>query len=289
MRPIVSNINTPCYKIAKWLVREVKQLPPINSKSVKNSVDFTEKIRDIKVCDDECMVSFDVTSLFPSIPVNIALDQLEKYLDNTVVSIEKKQLYVRVARLCMKHSFFEFREKTYIVEKGTNMGNPLSPLISELFMSHFEMNLHESGLLLRIWLQYVDDVTAIVKRNDIENVLSVLNSRYDSELQKQFDGTIEASIYRKPTNTFRTITSDSHCSLQNKHVAFHAMVHRLNRKKLNNMNYRQEYLTIKKIARINGYDDALIDTLIVHFIHTKSHVKRRKYSCRFIICSRNYE
>lgn len=37
MRPIVSNISTPCYKIAKWLVSEVKKLPPIPSLSVKNT------------------------------------------------------------------------------------------------------------------------------------------------------------------------------------------------------------------------------------------------------------
>lgn len=34
MRPIVSNVNTPCYKMAKWLVKEIKNLPAFDTLSV---------------------------------------------------------------------------------------------------------------------------------------------------------------------------------------------------------------------------------------------------------------
>lgn len=51
----------------------------------------------------------------------------------------------------MRHSYFQFRNAIYVVEKGTNMGNPLSPLISELFMAHFEMRLKDSDMLPRVW------------------------------------------------------------------------------------------------------------------------------------------
>lgn len=35
MRRIVSSINTPSYKIAKWLVNEIKTLPPFKGFSIK--------------------------------------------------------------------------------------------------------------------------------------------------------------------------------------------------------------------------------------------------------------
>lgn len=82
MRPIVSNIDAPCYKLAKWLVKEVKKLPKLDSFSVKNSFEFVEKMKDVIMEKDEIMISFDVSSLFPRIPVNIALLELEKYLNN---------------------------------------------------------------------------------------------------------------------------------------------------------------------------------------------------------------
>lgn len=83
MRPIVSNINAPSYKLAKWLVRQMKTVIKINSCSVKNSFDLINKIEGLTFGNDEIMISFDVASLFPSIPVDIALDQLKQHLENT--------------------------------------------------------------------------------------------------------------------------------------------------------------------------------------------------------------
>lgn len=56
----------------------------------------------------------------------------------------------------MKQNYFQFRGCFYHVEKGTNMGNPLSPLISECFMASFERKLHKQNLLPRVWFRYVD-------------------------------------------------------------------------------------------------------------------------------------
>lgn len=100
MRPIVSNVNAPSYKLAKWLVKELKKLPRIKSRSVKNSFEFIEKIKDIVIAIDEIMISFDVLSLFPSVPVNIALKELEKYLNGLDLEQNKKDIYMAVAKLC---------------------------------------------------------------------------------------------------------------------------------------------------------------------------------------------
>lgn len=69
MRPVVSNINSPNYKIAKWLIEELKNLRHPEGFSIKNSLEFAEQIMDLRLEDDEIMVSFDVETLFPSIPV----------------------------------------------------------------------------------------------------------------------------------------------------------------------------------------------------------------------------
>lgn len=64
MRPIVSNINAPTYKLAKWLVSEFKKLPQFESLSVKNSLEFVEKIKDLELSGNEIMISFDVSRYF---------------------------------------------------------------------------------------------------------------------------------------------------------------------------------------------------------------------------------
>lgn len=183
---------------------------------------------------------------------------LEKYLEAIDIDNDKKSLYLEVAKLCMNQSFFQFREKIYKVEFGTSMGNPLSPLIAEIFMAHFEISLKSENLLPRVWLRYVDDVFAVIQKDDIQKTLDVLNNRFDSikftceseingelpfldlKLQRIYNK-INASVYHKPTSTMRTITNDSHCPVQNKRAAYHSMTHRLCRLPLSVSSFKEEY------------------------------------------------
>lgn len=220
-----------------------------------------------------------MSSLFPSIPVDIALDQLKKHLNESTIENEKKEIYYKLAKMCMEQSYFQFREKIYKVEVGTNMGNPLSPLIAELFMAKFEMDLKEKGLLPRIWFRYVDDVFAVIKKCDIQTMLNVLNSQFetikfthetevngilpflDLEVQR-VNNKLEIGVYHKPTSTMRTITSDSHCPIQHKQAAYHSLIHRLCRLPLSIANYKKEYEHIMETARVNGYSAKMVDNFI---------------------------
>jgi hypothetical protein len=56
------------------------------------------------------------------------------------------------------------------------MGNPLSPIIANIFMSHFEIDLTESNSLPRIWYHYVDDIFSVMKKA----VFDLLNSQYQT-------------------------------------------------------------------------------------------------------------
>lgn len=179
----------------------------------------------------------------------------------------------------MQQSFFQFREIIYKVEFGTNMGNPLSPLIAELFMSAMEINLKNRNLLPTVWHRYVDDVFSIVKKSEVQTILNTLNNQFetikftsepekdgklpflDLELQK-VNEKIEIGVYHKPTSTMRTITSDSHCPIQHKLAAYHSFIHRLCSLPLSIANFKKEYEYIKETARVNGYETQMVDTLI---------------------------
>ena len=56
---------------------------------MKNSKDFVEKCRDIKVAADERLVSYDVTALYPSVPQEEAIDVFYQELINDK-DLEKK-------------------------------------------------------------------------------------------------------------------------------------------------------------------------------------------------------
>ncbi|XP_064464591.1 uncharacterized protein LOC135375888 [Ornithodoros turicata] len=73
LRPIVSFIGAPSYNVSKFLAELLAPLMYKNDRSVKNSAEFCELIRDIRIDDGDVMMSFDVISLFTNVPIDVAL------------------------------------------------------------------------------------------------------------------------------------------------------------------------------------------------------------------------
>ncbi|XP_055854251.1 uncharacterized protein LOC129917995 [Episyrphus balteatus] len=180
MRPIVALLSAPCTNISRWLVQEMKQYLPCESLSVKNSIEFAERVKNIELANDEILASFDVSSLFPSIPVPKAIEIFKNNLMKQNIPIEKVNVYVRAAEMCMNTNYFQFRGRFFKINFGTSMGNPLSPLIAETFMADFEMQLKRKGHLPQTWFRYVDDIFTIVKKNKVNDLLSILNTQHNS-------------------------------------------------------------------------------------------------------------
>ncbi|BHF71975.1 hypothetical protein SprV_0401503700 [Sparganum proliferum] len=83
---------------------------------------------------DEIMVSFDVTSLFTSIPPNLAHEVLRKRLeeayDETQNALKIEHL-MQLFEFCQQ-TFFTFAGETYEQIKGTPIGSPVFGLVAEL-------------------------------------------------------------------------------------------------------------------------------------------------------------
>lgn len=149
------------------------------------------------------------------------------------------------------------------------------------------MDSKSAGKLPRIWHRYVDDVFAVVKKGEVNNILNMLNSQYDEinftceieennklvfldlELQRN-QNKVEIAIYHKPTSTLRYIPSDSYAPIQHKLAAFHSSAHRLVNLPLTLNNYIAEFTYIQKAAEVNGYSATTIDNII------RKHAKKKE-------------
>lgn len=279
MRPIVSNISAPTYKLAKWLVKKFNEFDPPKGKYVKNSMDFINKIKDVKIGDDEIMVSFDVVSLYPNVPIPEAIKSIANWLQTTTLSILQRSTLVDATSHCMYQNQFQYRNKFYKLRHGTAMGNPLSCFVSNTFMCQLENELEDR--LPRVWWRYVDDVFAIIKKSEADNLLKVLNGdkyksiRFTCEqesdgklpfldlmLRRTNTGSIDVTVYRKPTATKRFITKESYCPTSHKMAAFHGMVHRLLRLPLTITSFINEIKHIKDVAAVNGFNASTIDDIV---------------------------
>jgi hypothetical protein len=70
LRLIVSSIDSPCYALAKFLHKILSPLTGSTGSFVKDLEHFIKSIQDINLQNEDYLVSFDVVSLFTSVPVD---------------------------------------------------------------------------------------------------------------------------------------------------------------------------------------------------------------------------
>ncbi|XP_055622042.1 uncharacterized protein LOC129765657 [Toxorhynchites rutilus septentrionalis] len=280
MRPISSNICTPTEKMAAWLVEELKKYPITHGKNVNNSFELVDHLKGFEVRRGEILVSFDVTALFPNVPVTEAVNSLRRHLERKRVPPNQIDAYLLVTKTCMNQNFFPFRGKFYKQTFGLSMGSKLSPLLAEVFMKDFETELAKEKFFPRMWKRYVDDIFAVVKERYLKQTLELLNSRHRTIkfiVEKEKDGTLpfldlyitrkednrlKFGIYRKPTSTDRYITSNSNHFGAQKQAAFHSMVYRLLNIPMERDDYIAEKNRIYHAAELNGYKRCFVEKIL---------------------------
>ena len=109
---------------------------------VNNSKQFVDEMKEIKLEEGECITSYDVTALFTSIPVPVALDIIKKKLEQDAELPNRTMMsadtILELLGFCLNNTYFVFQETFYEQTKGVAMGSPISPIIASIFMEAFE-------------------------------------------------------------------------------------------------------------------------------------------------------
>ena len=140
--PIVSSIGAASYEVAKELARILKPLVGKSMYHIHNTMDFIQQIKDIKLQNDQCMVSFDVKALFTSVPIKPAINTIKKLLEEDPELQKRTTLSVtniiRLLKYCLTSTYFIFQGRFYEQQEGAAMGSPISPIVANLYMEKFE-------------------------------------------------------------------------------------------------------------------------------------------------------
>ena len=242
IRPIISSAGSVTYKLSKWLVKLLSPfVGSISNSNIKHNVDLVEKLSNLNINYPFKMISFDVVSLFTKVPVDDLLEYLSEFLSNFDLELPTESI-IELIKLCICDSVFTFEDKFYVQKFGMAMGNPLSPVLSNLYMEFFETkflpNILPRGVL---WFRYVDDIFCIWPLiENVNNFLVNLNTlvpsikftiEEETDLCLPFldvkifrtDSGFKFSVYRKPTNVCSYIHFYSNHSEQIKKSTFATM------------------------------------------------------------------
>ncbi|XP_042202463.1 uncharacterized protein LOC121852562 [Callorhinchus milii] len=225
LRPIVSMINSPTYKLARFLSDTLLPFTGKTSSAVLNSTQLVSMVKDMVLSPDDILVSFDVVSLFTKVPVPDTLTIIEDLVQHGLNSDVPA-----LVRHCLTNTYFTWNGTFYKQNEGTPMGSPLSPVIANMFMGKFESDaIQTSTLRPSLWKRYVDDTFVIWPHGlpALNHFLDHINSRHPSirftmEVEKDGklpfldilferrpDGSLGHSVYRKATHTDSYLKPDS--------------------------------------------------------------------------------
>ncbi|XP_076037100.1 uncharacterized protein LOC143022660 [Oratosquilla oratoria] len=209
---------------------------------LKNSSEFLEKMRDIRVASDKVMVSFDVKSMFTSLPNDL----------------------VKRARHGVPP------------ENWDHHGWSISVILAEITMQRFENEiLSAAPTSLKLWTRYVDDVFAILKDRDVDGFLEQLNGKHEAiqfEMEKEAEGELPfldvmvkrvgdilvTSVYRKATHTNRLLDFGSDHPICHKKSVVKTLWNRVERVCSTKASLKEERRRLRRVFRPNGYPNQVV-------------------------------
>lgn len=289
LRPICSSINSPSHNLCKYIVNILRKLTENSKYNVSNSVQFKDKIKGLSIQNNEKLISLDVVSLFPSIPVDLAIKIIEENWNKiSELTNINKNLFMRIIKFCIvDNRYFQYDGKIYTQEKGLPMGSPASPIIADIVMEKLlDTCLEKLTGKPKIITKYVDDLFCIVKENEIDILLKTFNS-FDHSIKFTIEKESNFSIsyldtlvirkgnnllidwYQKPTSSGRII---NYFSKHPKRIIINTAKNLIDRilKISDNRFHKKNKEIIRNILKDNSFPNKLICKLIKQYNIKKS-------------------
>ena len=117
LRPIVSSTGAVTYTTAKELSRNLQPLVGKSPQHIHNNQDFIEHLKGIQPVSDEVVVSYDVRALFTCVPIQPALNIIEKLLKEDTGLQKKTSMSIKhvmdLLEFCLRSTYFTYQGKYY--------------------------------------------------------------------------------------------------------------------------------------------------------------------------------
>ena len=105
---------------------------------IKDTTDFEDKIKNLRVPKDAFLVTADVVGLYPNIPHEACLKSLKEALDRRREKKISTENLVKIAVFVLKNNYFEFDRSVYQQVAGTAIGTKSAHFYACIFIDRLE-------------------------------------------------------------------------------------------------------------------------------------------------------
>ena len=282
LRPVLSMTGSAYHSASRFVDEHL--LKPIvcefDQFTVKDSLEFQEKITSMNLEDGEVCMSFDIKSLFTSIPVNQTIDIIcdtwyrgsrppPKLHENSLSEENCRRLLSTLAT----DVEFVFNKQRYCQIDGLAMGSPLSGSFSQIFVGALEQSMFSARPPPKAYVRYADDTFLIApSEKDGKDLLELFNRQHtsiqftkdagdhflDIALHVDSNGCFSTSIYRKDSFTGLYNNFQSFCPKRYKKNLVITLFHRA-RTLCSPQHQEEEFKFLYRCLRNNGYPTWFID------------------------------
>ena len=286
-RPIISQIGSTTYKIAKFLLPFIEPYTT-NDYTVRDTFHF------VSMLDGKnhrlIMASLDVDSLFTNIPLDETIEIVTKKVfakKNKVNGLSRTD-FRRLLALSTKGTAFLFDGSYYRQKDGVAMGSPLGPVLANAFLCHYETKwLDECPLsfMPMFYARYVDDIFVLLRskehvatlaqylssqhpnikftfEEEINNVLPFLDVNVYRDADK-----FSSTVHRKATFSGVYTNYSSFMPDTYKRGLVSTLLYRAHAISSSYQSLHEEIERLKKIFAKNSYPSRFLDRCIFHFLN----------------------
>lgn len=275
IRPIIDSAGGPLNNVENWIKMQIKGLNIDNSNIIGNSDELIAHLKKIRLGNDYKMASLDVTSMFTAIPHKLIIDSLSEILkDENKVNSE---FLLQTINLVLEKNFFKYDDWVYQQIIGLPMGNKISPILANMVMTNFDSYMSSLNGI-KFYKRYVDDTFILFneKETGLNDIINYANEWHpeikftaESEVEDclnfldltitRVNNMLEFRTYKKKVNTDLMINASSAAPEYIKRNTIMNYFLKILKRTSDTNIAEQEIQSVKKVAKLNGYKDLLIE------------------------------
>lgn len=180
-RPIVSDCGSESYRVAEYIDYFLNPLSHMHASYVKDTYDFVNKLRTVKVPSNSFLFSIDVDSLYTNIETARGLLAVSKAFRNFPRKDRPDAEIIQLLEMTLTRNDFEFNNNYYLQTCGCAMGRKYSPAYADLYMADWEEEAFKKCAELPVvYLRYLDDIFGLWTGTEetFKQFLGVLNCHH---------------------------------------------------------------------------------------------------------------